>query len=169
MTDNKRLEEALCKVREGKAAFFNLSSCEIESDKVKPYYTKDGDKFLVDKELDVRLLDKINANKNIELENVCSGHNKEPPKLGFNYIGKQSISNIKEILSKLPDSEITYNSQLIRTAVPLKDEFKIKRDGEEYTLCEMKEVHQDYFFIKGKRIRNKTWWNKVSNTLSDLR
>ncbi len=168
--DEKKLRDVLAKVKEGRAAFVkNISSCEINRDKVKPYRLKDGDMLWVDKELDLRILDNMNANKNIEVESVCSGHAGESPTVGFNYKGKRSISDVKNVLTKIPDTNVTYDSQIVRVAVPLKKEFKIERDGEEYTLCGLKDIHQDYFFIRGTQKGNKTWWNKVSSTLSKLK
>ena len=167
--DEKRLREAMVKVREGRAAFVkNVSACEIDRDKVKLYRLKDGEELLVDKELDVNFLDSMNANKNIEVETVCSGHN-EGPTIGFNYKGKSPISEVKDTLKSMPNTNVTYDSQIVRTAVPLKNGLKIKRDGEEYTLFGIEEIHQDYFFIKGTKNGSKTWWNKVSNTLSRLK
>lgn len=168
--DEKRLREAVAKVREGSAVFVkNVSGCKIDRDKVKLYRLKSGEELLVDKKLDTHLLDRMNENKNIDVETVCSGHTGESPTVGFNYKGKLPISEVKNILATMPDTKITYDSQVVRIAVPFKDEFKIKRDGEEFTLCSIENVHQDYFFIRGIRKSNKTWWNKVSNTLSRLK
>ena len=167
--DEKRLREAMAKVKEGRAAFVkNVSGCEIDRDNVKLYRLKDGDELLVDKELDVHLLDSMNANKNIDVETVCSGHD-ESPTIGFNYKGKRPISEVKNTLESVPNTNVTYDSQIVRSVIPLKNGFKIKRDGEEYTLCDIEESHEDYFFIRGTRKGNKTWWNKVSDTLSRLK
>ena len=168
--DEKRLREIMSKVKTGRFTLVkNVSSCKIDKDKVKLYRLKDGEELLVDKELDVHFLDNMNANKNIEVETICSGHDKESPSVGFNYKGKRPISDIKDILATIPDSNITYDSQIVRTAIPLKDEFKIKRGGEEYTLCGIEYTHEDYFFIRGARKGNKIWWSKVSNILSKLK
>ncbi len=168
--DEKKLRDILAKVKEGKATLVkNVSSCEIDRDKVKLYRLKDGEELLVDKELDTQLLDNINANKNIEVENVCSGHIGESPTVGFNYKGKRSISDVKNILTKIPNISVTYDSRIVKVAIPLKNEFKIERNGEEYTLCGIEDIHQDYFFIRGTRKSNKTWWNNVSKTLSKLK
>ena len=167
--DEKLLREAIVKVKEGKAAFVkNVSGCEIDRDKVKLYRLKDGEELLVDKELNVHFLDNMNTNKNIDVETVCSGHG-EDPTIGFNYKGKRPISEIKKVLTTIPDTNIRYDSQIVRHAVPLKNGFKIKRGGEEYTLCGIEESHEDYFFIRGTRNGSKTWWNKVSGTLSRLK
>ena len=59
--DEKRLREAVAKVREGSAAFVkNVSGCKIDRDKVKLYRLKSGEELLVDKELDAHLLDRMN-------------------------------------------------------------------------------------------------------------
>ncbi len=168
--EEKRLRDVISKVKTGRFALVkNVSSCKIDRDNVKLYRLKDGEELLVDKELDVHLLDNMNANKNIDVETICSGHNKEFPSVGFNYKGKRPISDIKDILGAIPGVNVTYDSQVVRTAVPIKDEFKIKRDGEEYTLCGIEDVREDYFFIRGTRKSNKTWWNDVSNILSRLK
>jgi len=166
----KRLRDILTKVKEGRAALIkNVSSCEVDRDKVKLYRLKDGKELFVDKELDVHLLDNMNANKNIEVENVCSGHAGESPVVGFDYKGQLSISDIKNILTKIPNTNVTYDSQIVRVAVPLKNEVKIERNGEEYILYDIENIHQDYFLIRGTRKGNKTWWDNVSKTLSKLK
>lgn len=164
------VRDIVSKVQTGRFTLIkNISNCEIDRDKVKLYRLKDGEELLVDKELDERLLDNINANKHIEVETICSGHDKGFPTIGFDYKGKHSIHEVKDILGTIPDTNIIYDSQTIRAAIPIKNEPKIKRNGEEYTLCGIEEVHQNYFFIRGTRKGSKTWWNKVSNTLSKLK
>ncbi len=168
--DEKKLIEAMTKVRAGKAVFVkNISGCKVDMDAVKLYRLKNGEELLVDKELDVNLLDKMNANKNIKVETVCSGHTGEFPTVGFNYKGKRSIVEIKRILTNIPDIDFTYDSQIVKRAVPLKNGFKIKRGREEYTLCGIESELQDYFFIRGTKKGNKIWWNNVSRILSKLR
>jgi hypothetical protein len=168
--DEKHLREIMSKVKTGRFGLIkNVSSCQTDRDKVKLYRTKDGEELFVDKELNTRLLDSMNANKNIDLETVCSGHDKEFPTMGFNYKGKRSIREIKDILNTIPDTDITYDSQIVRTAIPIKKEPKIKINEEEYTFCGIEDVHQDYFFIRGTRKGGKTWWGNVSDTLSKLK
>jgi hypothetical protein len=168
--DEKRLIDMISKVKTGRFTLIkNVSSCKIDRDKVKLYRLKDGEELLVDKELDVHTLDSMNANKNIDVETICSGHDKEFPSIGFDYKGKRSIRDVKDILATIPDTNITYDNQIVRIATPVKNEPKIKRNGEEYTFCSIEDISQDYFFIRGTRKGSKTWWNNVSNTLSKLK
>ena len=168
--DEKQLGEILSKVRTGRFSLVkNVSSCQIDRDKVKLYRTKDGDELFIDKELDTHLLDSMNANKNIDVETVCSGHDKEFPTIGFDYKGKRPIREVNNILSTIPNTDVTYDRQMIKTLKPVKDEIKIKRNGEEYNLYGVENIYQNYFFIMGTRKGDKTWWNNVSNSLSKLK
>jgi hypothetical protein len=168
--DENQLREIISKVRTGKFALIkNVSSCQIDKDKTKLYRTKDGDELFVDKELDTRLLDSVNINKNIEVETVCSGHDKEFPTIGFDYKGKLPIRDVKDILNTIPDTNITYDRQMTKALKPVKNVPKIKRNEEEYTLHSVENICQNYFFIMGTQKGSKTWWNKVSDTLSKLK
>ena len=168
-TNGEKLLKAMAKVKEGKASFVkNVSACEVDRNNVKLYRLKGGEELLVDKELDTHILDSITANKNIEVETVCSGHD-EGPTVGFNYKGKLPTRDIENALRSIPNADVTYERQILKVAVPPKKEFKIEMDGEEYTLLNIKEIRQNYFFIKGTRKGNKTWWNNISNTLSKLK
>lgn len=119
----------------------------------------------IDEELDPHLLDIMNANNNIEIGIVCSGHDcpTSPgefykgnfPVIGFSYIGNLSTEDVQKILNRIPDATVKYRPQ-------------IEHEENIVRLVSNKNI-TNYFLIKGTRKGSQKWWEDVTKIISTLK
>lgn len=143
---------------------------------------KETQEMQIDEELDPRLLDLMNANKNIEIETVEAGHDCPTgpryfymgnfPEIGFSYIGDLPIEDVKETLNKIPHAIVEHDRPTIHVADikrgirnifgKIEMETIIGYENHEY-------ITQDYFFIKGTRKGDQKWWKNAAKIISTLK
>lgn len=163
----------------------DMSTAFNPCSRTKTYHlkiNKEIQEIQIDEELDPRLLDLMNENKNIEIETIEAGHDCSTgprqfymgnfPEIGFNYIGGLPIDNVKIALNKIPNATVEYNHQTIRVADTKTGTRNIFGKIEMEMIIgyeNLRHVTEDYFFIRGIHKGDQRWWNNVAKILSTLK
>ena len=106
--------------------------------------------FYVDNDLDIKLLDRLNNIKNIEIRSTCQGHSKERPTYIIFRTKNQDLNYIKKIIRKLKQCPNTYVS------------YDIGMENK-YRIC----VATNTFYSSNNKQWTE-WWNNITNYLENI-